>query len=306
MVMTSSHNKLLRGKRKWVGIFLNVIGLMTLFQTFIVYLFQQNSAQYKSLLQENMALAFRDEKNHYHGQNLKQQEEDKLRVSRRLAAPSSTTEQDKDIMMTKMDEISKTLMKNDEATHLALKQIQSSLNLLTEEKISSSELEGQLPKHQIAEPRKTEQNERQILTKSKSTSKEADTSPVSKGIVSKKPESFFREIQKEIDNENWRDRCEQFGFPRPAHHEMKENRRIFYGALTADEPHELFEIVAAESYGIFHSMVFVESNMTQFNHFRPLKRVNQGEELKQLFGAQQVEVRVHNEPNEALIGLERE
>ena len=47
-------------------------------------------------------------------------------------------------------------------------------------------------------------------------------------------------------------------------------RRIFFGSLIAAEPWELFEIVAAETYGMYEGIVLVESNRTQAFYVRNL------------------------------------
>jgi hypothetical protein len=102
------------------------------------------------------------------------------------------------------------------------------------------------------------------------------------GIISTRDPSFFRVYQEEIDSLNDESRCERYGFKLYSNNNSNSNsnnnnnnnnnnntankpkrRRIFFGALVATEPWELFQIVATESYGIYEGMVLVESNRTQ-------------------------------------------
>lgn len=84
------------------------------------------------------------------------------------------------------------------------------------------------------------------------------------GIVSSKDPSFFRAHQEEIDDGVYNDRarCRRYGF---GYNDTRRRRRrrIFFGALVASEPWELFEIVAAEARGLYDGIVLVESNRTQ-------------------------------------------
>ena len=93
-----------------------------------------------------------------------------------------------------------------------------------------------------------------------------------KGILSTKPKSFFQKFQKEIDEFHLEERCRRYGFSMTPREGLPErpNRRIFYGALIAEEPWELVDILATETHGIFEGMVFVESNRTQMLHPRTI------------------------------------
>lgn len=110
------------------------------------------------------------------------------------------------------------------------------------------------------------------------------------GILSHKPPSFFKEIRQKIDQDSHAERCRRYGSRFNSTGKKKSRaipRRIFYGALLADEPWELLEIVAAESYGIFAGMVFVESNRTQNLTPRTYGRLEEHDGpriLAQLFG----------------------
>lgn len=82
------------------------------------------------------------------------------------------------------------------------------------------------------------------------------------GVLSDKPPSFFSQIRFRIDNIQPYDRCRSYKFIKegtdPNGVQMAK-RRIFFGSLIADEPWETLEIIAAETFGIFAGMVFVES-----------------------------------------------
>jgi len=53
-----------------------------------------------------------------------------------------------------------------------------------------------------------------------------------------------------------------------------KKRRIFAGTLVADDSWHVLGASALESYGIYHSFTFVESNRTQSFQPRPLRFVN--------------------------------
>ena len=121
------------------------------------------------------------------------------------------------------------------------------------------------------------------------------------GVLSHKDTSFFRSLQDAVDKDDPVARCLRYhGTYDP---QMIRQRRIFYGSLIADESTELLEIVSTEAYGIYHAMVFVESNRTQ--NFTPRTMVrssssNHKEEdtLRQLFGVPRVDLRTYvNEDN---------
>jgi hypothetical protein len=100
----------------------------------------------------------------------------------------------------------------------------------------------------------------------------------------------LRSLQRKVDNMNHTNRCMRYGFVYNS--SSPKRRRIFYGASSiTDKPWELFEIVAAESYGIFEGMVFVESNRTQSFAPRRFRRLHHATGFRRLFGANQVQVR---------------
>ena len=119
---------------------------------------------------------------------------------------------------------------------------------------------------------------------------------ISVGVLSEQPTSFFRALQRQIDESDDVIRCRRYGFTETL--PTTTRRRIFFGALLAEETWELLEIVAAEAYGIFEGMVFVESNRTQSFAPRNIKRTNHTATLKKLFGTKKVQVRTYvNEVN---------
>jgi hypothetical protein len=121
---------------------------------------------------------------------------------------------------------------------------------------------------------------------------------IKEGIISDEPFEFFQKIRDEIDVDDPFARCERYGFK---YLNRTEPRRIFYGALIANEPWELFEITGAEMYGLFSGMVFVEGNRTQ--NFSPRKAVRQshGPAMAQIFGVSpdrvQLRLRVNEDPD---------
>eukprot|EP00977_Amphora_coffeiformis_P021645 scaffold9676_cov200-Amphora_coffeaeformis.AAC.2 len=108
-------------------------------------------------------------------------------------------------------------------------------------------------------------------------------------ILSELHKSYFDKARSTIDEDDPSTRCQRYGYT--YHRTKQRNRRIFYGAIIANEPWELFEIVAAEVYGMFHAMAFVESNRTQNFALRTFLRLDDGPILAQLFEAQNVAVR---------------
>lgn len=139
------------------------------------------------------------------------------------------------------------------------------------------------------------------------------------GILSTKDPSYFRAYQEEIDSLNDETRCKRYGF------QLKSNgnsngpaalrqkpRRIFFGSLVAAESWELFEIVAAETYGIYEGFVLVESNRTQNFSARNLTHYNKKEKheeiIEKMFGIppQNTKIRLYVNEDPKLINLPRE
>jgi len=143
-----------------------------------------------------------------------------------------------------------------------------------------------------------------------------DDEGITRGTLSHKPESFFQDIQQKIDREDLRERCQRYGFrmDHPQNNSLLPQlpRRIFYGSLIADEPFELLDIVAKETYGIFSGMVLVESNRTQTFAPRSLLWANQNNDSKQLkklqsmFGVSEIQVRRFDNEDSTLRDLDRE
>ncbi|KAG7344388.1 glycosyltransferase family 17 protein [Nitzschia inconspicua] len=132
-----------------------------------------------------------------------------------------------------------------------------------------------------------------------------------KGIFSTKPKSFFQKFQQEIDNFDLEERCRRYGFSMTAKdgQPQRPNRRIFYGALIADEPWELLDIIATETHGIFEGMVFVESNRTQMLFARPIRRANKQvyiDQFKEMFGVEKLQVREYVDEESTAVELFRE
>lgn len=127
------------------------------------------------------------------------------------------------------------------------------------------------------------------------------------GILSRKPLSYFHHLQDEIDSMDPHERCRRYGWADDATKQQQPPRKIFHGALLAEEPWELLEIMAAETRGIFAGMVFVESNRTQSFAPRQLQRVGVHYEslLSQLFDTRVI-VRTFVNETATLQGLERE
>ena len=148
------------------------------------------------------------------------------------------------------------------------------------------------------------------------------------GILTVKEPSYFQAFQQEIDDMDEHERCKRYGF---GYDEAKKRRRrIFYGAIIASEPWELYELVAAEAYGIYAGIVLVESNRTQNFSVRNVTKyqatVRYQERLQpiedavhQLFGLppptttttaknkqSQVQVRFWSNEDASLVDLERE
>ena len=124
------------------------------------------------------------------------------------------------------------------------------------------------------------------------------------GVLSTEPAVFFRTLQQAIDDDDPFHRCQLYGFAYNATHPQK--RRIFYGTLIASESWEVFELVAAEAYGIFAGMVLVESNRTQNFSPRSLNRLHHAQTFRNLFGVDKVIIREFVDENKTLKFLDRE
>lgn len=129
---------------------------------------------------------------------------------------------------------------------------------------------------------------------------------MSTGILSERSADFFRDLQETVDQDDNVSRCLRYRFTPPSESDQPKKRRIFYGSLIADESWELFEIVAAETNGIFEAMVFVESNRTQNFSHRRFKRLNHTHSLQALFGTERVQIRSFVNEDPSLNGLSRE
>ena len=136
------------------------------------------------------------------------------------------------------------------------------------------------------------------------------------GILSQKePLAFFGAYRDEIDSMNDDARCQRYGFQLkradPLHQRAKP-RRIFFGSLVASEPWELFEIIAAETYGMYEGIVLVESNRTQAFYVRNLThypdKKRHEPQISAVFGIphNHTQIRLFVDENPKLNGLTRE
>ena len=140
------------------------------------------------------------------------------------------------------------------------------------------------------------------------------------GILSNKPPLFFQALRDKIDNRAWsQERCEslgkrQFGIPtnRQNKHNHNSNvtrppRRLFFGTLVADEPWELYDIIATETKSIFAGIVFVESNRSQALVPRPWQHNDTSvAQLQDMFGTKQLVVQKYVNEDQQVHGLTRE
>jgi Glycosyltransferase family 17 len=123
------------------------------------------------------------------------------------------------------------------------------------------------------------------------------------GILSRQPTSFFRQLQDEIDDMNATERCARYGWTYNTQTiQPPPRRRIFYGALVAGEPWEVWDIAATEAYGVYSSMVLVEANRTQNLTPRKLRQLHHGPIIADLFGvpSSMVQVRTFVDESESV------
>ena len=128
------------------------------------------------------------------------------------------------------------------------------------------------------------------------------------GVLSHESTSFFSSLQAAVDNADPVERCARYGFSEDPGL-VRNPRRIFYGALVADESMELFEIVAAEARGIYSGMVLVESNRTQNYTPRQLRFASNADAASQLFAGlfdTNVQIIDYQKENPHVLGLFRE
>ena len=79
---------------------------------------------------------------------------------------------------------------------------------------------------------------------------------------------LFQEQYDIIDNFDKQERCKKYGF---GYNVSQTPRRIFFGAMVADESYDVVRIHAAETYGLYHVVAIVESNETHMNTPRALR-----------------------------------
>lgn len=125
------------------------------------------------------------------------------------------------------------------------------------------------------------------------------------GLLSDRPTNFFRDLQREIDVADNKERCQRYGYSYNSTKPMK-HRRIFYGALMASEPWELFDIVGAETYAIFSGVVMVEANRTQNFSVRNFTRLHHQKTFQGIFGVDNVQIRAFVNEDPKLIHMNRE
>jgi Glycosyltransferase family 17 len=116
------------------------------------------------------------------------------------------------------------------------------------------------------------------------------------GLLSRKPFGYFQARRDVMDGGAHSERCARHGF---VYKNRTAPRRIFYGAMIANEPWELFEVAGAEAYGLFSGAVFVEGNRTQNFTPRNASRLEHGPHLARIFGVAsgQVQVRLYANEN---------
>jgi len=81
-------------------------------------------------------------------------------------------------------------------------------------------------------------------------------------------DAIFQAEYKRIDNEDPVKRCKRYGVP---YTPGKQRKRLFMGALIADESWDLFRIHTTEVYGLYNVVSLVESNMTFSGSFRKMR-----------------------------------
>jgi len=90
-----------------------------------------------------------------------------------------------------------------------------------------------------------------------------------------------------INVEKEKERCERYGYSL-SNETHPKRRRLFLGALIADDSMKVIEAVGTEAYNIFHTVSFIESNVTQNQTPRKWKYYNPPSDelnkLYQLFG----------------------
>jgi hypothetical protein len=64
------------------------------------------------------------------------------------------------------------------------------------------------------------------------------------------------------------ERCGRYGF---GYLNRTSRRHVFMGALIADDPWDTLMAIAAEAYGIYHTVAFIKSNTTQSYFPRELR-----------------------------------
>ncbi|KAL7532010.1 hypothetical protein ACHAXR_004372 [Thalassiosira sp. AJA248-18] len=92
----------------------------------------------------------------------------------------------------------------------------------------------------------------------------------------------------EIDTEEEKKRCERYNLGY-TNESLSQRRRLFLGSLVADDSMEVLQAISTETYNIFHTVSFIESNVTQNLSPRDWKMGLQSEKLlklQQMFGPQ--------------------
>ena len=108
------------------------------------------------------------------------------------------------------------------------------------------------------------------------------------GILSEVPFETYVEKHKEMDAQAHSMRCRRFGMS--FSEAQKRQRRVFFGTILMDEPWEVLEILAAEYYGLLHTMVFVEPTRDVYGKPRTPLRLQATQVLKSMFGVENIRI----------------
>jgi hypothetical protein len=120
------------------------------------------------------------------------------------------------------------------------------------------------------------------------------------GILAETPWESIVATHAKIDDFDNVQRCRRYGYTYTAALERK--RRIFYGAILEDEPWELLEILASESYGTFEAMVFLEPSRDHYAQPRTSLRLAATAVLQQMFGIANIRVIPHVNDDTSITG----
>ena len=136
---------------------------------------------------------------------------------------------------------------------------------LNKDQVKNNNFDPTAVQRNIKENKKEDKKAKKAAILDKLIERQQSTSPSLKILLEtlkthEPPHSYGEEITNEMEEKEVQ-RCQRFGFDYNPERN-KSRRRIFFGSLIADDSWHPIAVHAAEAYGLYHTVAFIESNIT--------------------------------------------